>query len=427
MARAPVPLHPDLPLAAARGRKNALVVDDSRLQRRILAASLKRWGYDVTEAATAEEALEKCRDQRPDLVLSDWVMPGMSGIEFCRIFRELSGEDYSYFILLTSKSEKAEVARGLGAGADDFLVKPVNNDELRARITVGERIVDMQRELSETNRLMSTTLEELQRVYDSLDKDLREAKELQQSLLRERQKTLDQGHISLLLRSSGHVGGDLVGFFNAGEDRLGLFGIDVSGHGVSSALMTARLAGYLSGSAPEQNVALERVDADAFRARPPAQTVASLNALVLNEMETEHYFTLLLAIVDLNTGLTQITQAGHPHPAILRACGRIEQVGNGGFPVGLLSTAEFDQFDVQLNAGDRLLILSDGVTECPNEQGELLGEEGLDALLRSLDGMEGNGLLEGLVWRLSEYAGVQDFPDDVSANLFEYTGPPAST
>jgi len=427
MARAPVPLHPDLPLAAARGRKNALVVDDSRLQRRILAASLKRWGYDVTEAATAEEALEKCRDQRPDLVLSDWVMPGMSGIEFCRIFRELSGEDYSYFILLTSKSEKAEVARGLGAGADDFLVKPVNNDELRARITVGERIVDMQRELSETNRLMSTTLEELQRVYDSLDKDLREAKELQQSLLRERQKTLDQGHISLLLRSSGHVGGDLVGFFNAGEDRLGLFGIDVSGHGVSSALMTARLAGYLSGSAPEQNVALERVDADAFRARPPVQTVASLNALVLNEMETEHYFTLLLAIVDLNTGLTQITQAGHPHPAILRACGRIEQVGNGGFPVGLLSTAEFDQFDVQLNAGDRLLILSDGVTECPNEQGELLGEEGLDALLRSLDGMEGNGLLEGLVWRLSEYAGVQDFPDDVSANLFEYTGPPAST
>ncbi len=427
MARAPVPLHPDLPPAAARTRKNALVVDDSRLQRRILAASLKRWGYDVTEAASAEEALEKCRDQRPDLVLSDWVMPGMSGIEFCRIFRELSGEDYSYFILLTSKSEKAEVARGLGAGADDFLVKPVNNDELRARITVGERIVDMQRELSETNRLMSTTLEELQRVYDSLDKDLREAKELQQSLLRERQKTLDQGHISLLLRSSGHVGGDLVGFFNAGEDRLGLFGIDVSGHGVSSALMTARLAGYLSGSAPEQNVALERVDADAFRARPPAQTVASLNALVLNEMETEHYFTLLLAIVDLNTGLTQITQAGHPHPAILRACGRIEQVGNGGFPVGLLSTAEFDQFDVQLNPGDRLLILSDGVTECPNEQGELLGEEGLDALLRSLDGMEGNGLLEGLVWRLSEYAGVQDFPDDVSANLFEYTGPPAST
>jgi len=426
MTAKPVPFEP-APAPPVALAKRALVVDDSRLQRRILTASLKRWGYDVTEAASAEEALVRCHAQLPDLVLSDWVMPGMSGIEFCRIFREISAEDYAYFILLTSKSEKAEVARGLGAGADDFLIKPVNNHELRARITVGERIVNMQRELSKTNRLMSNTLEELQRVYDSLDKDLREAKELQQSLLRERQKTLDQGHISPLLRSSGHVGGDLVGFFHAGEGQLGLFGIDVSGHGISSALMTARLAGYMSGSAPEQNVALERCGPNTFRARAPQQTVAELNALVLNEMETEHYFTLLLAIVDLNTGQTQITQAGHPHPVILRADGAIEHVGTGGFPVGLLPTAEYDQFEITLDAGDRLLILSDGVTECPDPDGALLGEEGLETLLATVKDMQGNALLEGLVWGLAEYAGVQDFPDDVSANLFEYTGSPAAT
>lgn len=427
MSRPVAPFDPELTPLAPAEHKQVLIVDDSRLQRRILSASLKRWGYNVTEAATGEEAVKICKVRMPDLVLSDWVMPGMSGIEFCRIFRELSADEYSYFILLTSKSEKAEVARGLGSGADDFLVKPVNNDELRARITVGERIVDMQRELSETNRLMSMTLEELQRLYNSLDNDLREAKKLQQSLLRERHKCLDQGHISLLLRSSGHVGGDLVGFFPAGEGQLGLFGIDVSGHGISSALMTARLAGYLSASAPEQNVALERVETGGYRARSPAETVAELNALVLNEMETEHYFTLLLAIVDLNTGHTQITQAGHPHPVILRAGGGIDQVGAGGFPVGLLATAEFDQFDVQLSPGDSLLILSDGVTECPNTAGELLGEDGLEELLNGLTGMRGNALLEGLVWRLSEYADVQDFPDDVSASLFEYTGAPPDT
>lgn len=427
MSRLVAPVDSNLPLLARAEAKQALVVDDSRLQRRILAASLKRWGYEVTEAASAEEAITSCQNQMPDLVLSDWVMPGMSGLEFCRIFRGLSEGNYSYFILLTSKSEKDEVARGLGSGADDFLVKPVNNHELRARITVGERIVDMQRELSNTNRLMSTTLQELQRVYDSLDKDLQEAKDLQQSLLRERQKTLDQGHISLLLRSSGHVGGDLVGFFSAGEGQLGLFGIDVSGHGISSALMTARLSGYMSGSVPEQNVALERIEGGGFRARPPAQTVAELNALVLNEMETEHYFTLLLAIVDLNTGHTQITQAGHPHPVILRADGTMEQVGTGGFPVGLLPTAEFDQFDVHLTPGDSLLMLSDGVTECPDPAGVLLEEEGLERILASLDGMRGSELLEGLVWHLSEYADIDAFPDDVSANLFDYTGPPEKT
>ncbi|WP_370399624.1 PP2C family protein-serine/threonine phosphatase [Sulfitobacter sp. JB4-11] len=422
MTRAVSPTDPGA--AAHAPRKNVLVVDDSRLQRRILTASLTRWGYDVTQASTAEEALAICQREMPDLVLSDWVMPGMSGIEFCRIFRDLSGDEYSYFILLTSKSDKAEVARGLGSGADDFLSKPVNNDELRARITVGERIIDMQRELTETNRLMSMTLEELQRVYDSLDHDLRQAKELQQSLLRERQKTLDQGHISLLLRSSGHVGGDLVGFFQGSPDKLGLFGIDVSGHGISSALMTARLAGYLSGSAPDQNVALRKTEAGGFETRPPAETIAELNELVLSEMDTEHYFTLMLAIVDLHTGQVTIAQAGHPHPVVLRADGRVEQTGTGGFPVGLLAGATFEQFDIQLAPGDSLLILSDGVTECPSSTGELLEEQGLEEILRSLGGMRGSALLEGLVWRLSEYAGVQVFPDDVSASLFEYTGPP---
>lgn len=104
-----------------------LIVDDSRLQRKILCSSVKRWGFDVFEAGSGEEALEVARDIAPDIVLSDWMMPGMNGLEFCDAFRELSGDRYGYFILLTSKSEKNEVAMGLEAGADDFLTKPVED------------------------------------------------------------------------------------------------------------------------------------------------------------------------------------------------------------------------------------------------------------------------------------------------------------
>ena len=112
-----------------------LIVDDSRLQRKILSSSVKRWGFEVLEAGTGAAALEICRDTPPDIVLSDWMMPGMNGLEFCDAFRKLPEENYGYFILLTSKSEKDEVARGLQAGADDFLTKPVNAHELRARIS----------------------------------------------------------------------------------------------------------------------------------------------------------------------------------------------------------------------------------------------------------------------------------------------------
>ena len=169
---------------------HVLVVDDSGLQRRILAASLTRWGYRVSEAGSGQDALALCVSDPPDLILSDWMMPQMDGLEFCRAFRALPREDYGYFILLTSKSEKEEVAQGLDCGADDFLTKPVNPAELRARINAASRIIDMQRQLSEKNRLIGSTLNELQTLYDALDSDLVEAKKLQQSHLGPRPPTI---------------------------------------------------------------------------------------------------------------------------------------------------------------------------------------------------------------------------------------------
>lgn len=403
--------------------RRVLLVDDSRLQRRILSASLTRDGYEVLEAGSGEEALEICRKSSPDLILSDLVMPGMDGLEFCQAFRALPGDQYGYFILLTSKSEKEEVVRGLEGGADDFVMKPVNAHELRARISAGERILRMQKELTEKNNVISETLDELQRLYDSLDNDLMEAKKLQQSLVRDRFQDFGTGAVSLELRSSGHVGGDLVGQYRISDSRIGLYAIDVSGHGISSALMTARLAGYLSSSSVEQNVALMSLPDGTQSYVPPAEVIANLNHIIMDEIETEHYFTMLLAVVDLQTGEVEMAQAGHPHPIIQRADGTIEQDGPGGLPVGLIEGADFTPFKARLGPGDRLLVLSDGVTECPNTTGDMLGEDGLTDMLAELGGHCVETMLEALIWQLGEFAEGVSFPDDISGILFEYRGP----
>lgn len=400
-----------------------LIVDDSKLHRRILSSSVKRWGFKVFEAASGEEAIKICDSIAPDIVISDWMMPGMNGLEFCHAFRMITTDRYGYFILLSSKGEKNEVAMGLEAGADDFLTKPVDANELRARIAAGERILRMQRELTEKNRLITDTLSELQRLYGSVDNDLLEAKKLQQSLVKDKYKSFVTGEVSLLLQSSGHVGGDLVGYFPAGENHLGLYSLDVSGHGISSALMTARLAGYLSAFAPDQNVALTRAADGAYNFLPPERVIAALNELVLDEMETEHYFTLMLADVNLATGHVRMSQAGHPHPAIQRADGRIEQNGPGGFPVGLLPGISFTQFEAQLEPGDRLFLLSDGITECPAKDGNMLEEAGLGRLLTELKDTTGPAVFEAMLRKLANFSGTQDFPDDVSGVLFEYHGP----
>jgi sigma-B regulation protein RsbU (phosphoserine phosphatase) len=398
--------------------RHVLVVDDSRAQRRILAMTLNRGGYRVTEADSGASALSLCREIVFDIILSDWMMPEMNGLDFCREFRALPRDGYGYFILLTSKSEKAEIADGLDCGADDFLAKPVNSDELRARLRAGERILGMQAELMEKNRLVGSTLDELQKIYDSLDRDLIEARKLQQTLVRERFRDFGAGEVSVLLRPSGHVGGDLVGFFPINDHRIGVYSVDVSGHGVASAMMTARLSGLLSGSTPDQNVALTVNESGARDAHPPEVVAARLNRMMFEDIQVEQYFTLCYADIDLKTGFVALVQAGHPHPALMRKDGTVEYVGDGGLPIGLIPDAEYDRVQAWLAPGDRLFLVSDGVTECPSPAGEELGEAGLTAILQANKAMSNPALLEALIWDLANHYGGEDFPDDVSGALY---------
>ncbi|MFZ7091023.1 PP2C family protein-serine/threonine phosphatase [Primorskyibacter sp. 2E233] len=403
--------------------RRVLLVDDSRLQLKIVSAMLSRWGFEVLQAESGPEALEICAKTPPDLILSDWVMPEMDGLEFCRRFRDLPKETYGYFILLTSKSEKGEVAQGLDAGADDFLTKPVNAHELRARINAGARVVSMERQLSEKNRQVTEAFAELKTIHEAINNDLKQARKIQQALVPERMRVIGTSRVSLLLQPCGHVGGDLVGMFSPGFDRLGLYSIDVSGHGITSAMVTARVAGYMSSAFPDQNIALEKRFDQYYAMREPAETGRMLNERLAADPGVEEYLTMAFVAGDMKTGAMRLIQAGHPPPILLRANGKVEFLGDGGLPIGLVDEVSYDQVEFTMHRGDRLLLYSDGFTEAVMKDGQMLDEDGLALIFRKSVEAGGIGpeLLEDMFWRLTaDMKNAETLGDDVSAALLEF-------
>lgn len=397
-----------------------LVVDDSAGQRKLLSSMLRRAGYDVISAADASEAIELLKSHKVAVVVCDWMMPGLSGPEFCAQIRSVPREDYLYILILTSMNEKGATAHALDAGADDFLQKPVDSHELRARVRAGSRIVDMQRQLVTQNHRVSAALAELSELYEAIDRDLLEAQRLQHALLPERLCEFDGTRVGFLLRSSGKVGGDLVGHFPAGPGKLGVYSIDVSGHGVASALLTARLAGMFSDGAPEENVAMARASDGTVTPRNPAEIAAEINRRLMADMETELYLTLALVILDLETGRGDMVQAGHPHPLRLLENGHARKMGRGGLPVGLVPGAEYETIGFTMKPGERLFLHSDGFSECPDPQDRMLGMRRLAKMLKAAPADDPVRALDQMAEKLADFAETPDFPDDLSGLVIDY-------
>lgn len=149
---------------------NVLIADDDPVSRRLLDSYLRKWGHEVAVAHNGLEAWALFEHGDYPIVITDWMMPDMDGVELIRRIRASARSEFVYTILLTARAQKEDLVEGMDAGADDFVTKPFDRDELRVRLREGVRIVSLERRLDEQDRFLRTMRDTIDDVEQAVAK-----------------------------------------------------------------------------------------------------------------------------------------------------------------------------------------------------------------------------------------------------------------
>ncbi len=390
-----------------------LIADDNKPSRMLLAKLLEKMGYEVFIASDGQEAWDILQDNNISFVITDWLMPRMDGLELCKKIREADFGHYIYVVILTSKEEKSEMIEGLEAGADDFIVKPYDKDELFVKIRAGERILSLEKSKEEQNR-------KLKEAYTTIKKDLEAAAKIQLSLLPKSDSIISGVEFDWLFIPTAYIAGDIFNYFWLVDDYIGFYLLDVAGHGISSALLSVSLSRYLSPT-DNRDCPLKK-----FKTRPPyyhitqpKDVMMELNHRFQADDDSMQYFTMIYGIINARTGEAKITQAGHPCPIKADRNGSAMLIGSGGFPVGIFEDAVYEEYEFKLKSGERFIMFSDGVIECQGQDNKMFSTERLLDIVKRNNSMTLHDLIIDIENSLSDWNGGREFDDDISVLAFE--------
>ncbi|MFQ5602798.1 MAG: SpoIIE family protein phosphatase [bacterium] len=390
-----------------------LIVEDDIDTLNLLTVFVQKFDNTVLTARNGVEAWKIIQKEPVSMVISDWMMPEMDGLQLCKKIRSTDLKRYIYFILLTTKNSTNELIAGMEAGADDFIVKPFNRGELKVRIRAGERIIELERNLEERNK-------RLREAYHTINKDLKAAAAMQKSLLPTVETEIGDIHFEWLLLPCAGIAGDILNFFRLDENNIGFYLLDVSGHGIQAAMLSVTLSKLISPS-PIQGSPLKHFTSipPYYGITPPALAISDLNNRFQIDHDYMQYFTIIYGTIHLKNGIIRLCQAGHPSPIFLKKKGKISLIGSGGFPVGLLMDMKYTQVEFDFQPGDRLFLYSDGVTECTNQAKMQFSQQQLIRLIKKYRSQALNEVLENIKNQLCKWKGNNDFQDDVSILAIE--------
>lgn len=374
-----------------------LVIDDDRIIQLILKQTLQEQGYKVILATNGLQGIEQANKYHPALIICDWQMDEMDGLEVCRRIKSEPSLSTAFFILLTSRRAVEDRVEGLDTGADDFLSKPIDVDELKARVRAGLR-------LYHTNQELQRLAQDLQKQKQLLETELNEAADYVKSIL---PKPLS-GEITINSQflPSRQLGGDCFDYYWLDENHLVIYLLDVSGHGLAAALPSISVHNLLrSHSLPQAHL------------YDPSEVLQDLNNVFQMDQQNSQYFTIWYGVFNRSSHQLTYASAGHP-PALLISQStdsglHIKQLVTPSLPIGAFTEAEYYNAVCDIQVGSKLYVFSDGVYEVEKSDGNMWDFNSFLNLLNLLNHSFKLGL-DHILEAIKTATGSQIFNDDYS-------------
>ncbi|MEO3703623.1 PP2C family protein-serine/threonine phosphatase [Trichormus azollae] len=367
-----------------------LVIDDDYSIQIFLRRILEKQGYEVITASNGQEGILQAVASPPALIICDWIMPCLTGIEVCDRIKKDPNLSTTFFILLTSLDSVADRVKGLDAGADDFISKPIEQNELQARVRAGLRLHQLNRDLQSQKLLLET--------------ELAEAAEYVKSLL----PLPMSAPIAINSRfiPSRQLGGDCFDYYWLDSDYVAIYLLDTAGHGLRATLPSVSVLNLLRSRALK-----------GLNYYQPSQVLTALNNTFQMNYQNDKYFTIWYGVYNrINRQLTYAS-AGHP-PAILvsgksPATTELKLLKTPGMPVGMFPEAKYVDRACKIDNFSSLYIFSDGAYEITKSDGTLWNIDGFIQLLVSLQHSV-DYQLEHILNYLIDLNSKEAFDDDLS-------------
>ena len=349
-----------------------LVVDDNEMNRDMLARRLLRQGHAVETAIHGREALSMLQASAFDLVLLDIMMPEMNGYELLEHLRGDPLFRHLPVILISALDDADSVVKGIEMGADDHLPKPFNPHILRAR--VGASLA--KKRLHDREQMHARMLE----------REIDIAREIQAGFLPARLPQPDGWELAACFEPARQVGGDFYDAFALDDGRIVVAIADVCDKGVGAALFMALFRSLLRALAERTLVGGDDGTRDSRDERLRA-LVGSVNDYIARTHGDANMFaTMFVGVLDPGSGALAYVNGGHESPALVGAAGVRARLLPTGPAVGMLPGMEFKVAHQAIDAGEMLLLFTDGATDARNQGGALLGEEGMLVLANPIQG-----------------------------------------